>query len=109
MTDKPRTWNDVTRSTEAEFQSFRKGLDRLLLTPERFNTFLATMQIKDKPMADPQWNIKARELYCQICKLYFLSDKAAPKCDVCETILITVVRSVLTGEVITGARDADPV
>lgn len=103
MSDKLRTWNDVTRSTEAEFQAFRKGLDNLLLTPERFNNFLATMQIKDKPMADPQWNIKARELYCPICKLYFLSDKADVRCGVCDTHLITVVRSTLTGELITGA------
>jgi uncharacterized protein YbaR (Trm112 family) len=48
-------------------------------------------------------NFKDRELYCKYCKEYFSSNQAAPNCPICKNNLITAVRSVLTGELITGS------
>jgi len=47
-------------------------------------------------------NFKDRELYCKTCKAYYSSNQAAPRCPECKEGLITAVRSVLTGELITG-------
>ena len=49
-----------------------------------------------------EWNFKDKELYCKTCKKYYFSNQPAPKCPIDNHILITAIRSVLTGELITG-------
>lgn len=43
----PGTWGAIVRSNEEESKEFRKSLDRLMITPERLNEFLAKL-IKEK-------------------------------------------------------------
>jgi hypothetical protein len=38
----------------------------------------------------PEWNIKKREVWCPLCKMYGMSDKPAPICE-CGNQMITVV------------------
>ena len=45
-----------------------------------------------------------REMYCQSCKDTFISNQPAPKCELCGNLLIVVVKSMITGEPITGEK-----
>lgn len=55
-------------------------------------------------MSESLYNPKPREVYCFECKIYSVRDDANPKCIVCGKKLFTVVRSPLTGLIITGAK-----
>ena len=46
---KPGTYGTLTRSTEEEFQKFRRQLDRLEFTPEEL-TYCISKLIKEKKM-----------------------------------------------------------
>lgn len=43
-----------------------------------------------------------RLVYCYRCKVYSTTEKPDPKCDTCKSNLITVMRSIITGEIIIG-------
>jgi len=44
----------------------------------------------------------SRELYCFKCKKWFIRNKPIPNCDICFSVLITCIYSIITGERITG-------
>lgn len=47
-----------------------------------------------------------REVWCPKCKVITRTIKIAPSCDICFSSLITVVRSLVTKELITGTVDS---
>lgn len=45
-----------------------------------------------------------RELYCQNCKDTFISSLPNPICELCGNPLIVIVKSMISGEPITGEK-----
>lgn len=52
-------------------------------------------------MSHSNYNPIPREVYCTKCKQYTIRDDPNPKCSICFERLITVIKSLLTGERIT--------
>jgi hypothetical protein len=46
-----------------------------------------------------------REVYCYQCRVYSYSAEPVPKCPTCDSNLITVVYSKISGHKVTGAGD----
>jgi hypothetical protein len=53
-------------------------------------------------ISENEHNMKPREVYCPFCKMYTMSDKLTPYCEFCGTKLYAVIRSMITGQRITG-------
>lgn len=52
--------------------------------------------------AQAEHNMKTRNTYCPNCKTYGESNQPNPICHDCGNIVLTVIRSMIDGQVVTG-------